>query len=84
MNTGSEKQSFSACYPDGEGHCLTCSDEAVEVKVIKVNRETGLALVEIADRGGEEEIDVTLVEQVAVGDILLTHGGVALNRVGTP
>jgi len=29
-------------------------------------------------RGGQESIDVTLVEPVSVGDLLLVHAGVAL------
>ena len=69
----------SFCNLDTEGHCLTCSDEAVQVHVLSVNQESGLALVAIDD--ASEEIDVTLVEHVEPGDMLLVHGGVAIARV---
>ncbi len=64
------------CQPDAEGHCITCSDEAVAVKVLQVEQESGLALVEVEDQ--TEEVDITLVEHVAPGAILLVHGGVAI------
>jgi hydrogenase maturation factor len=65
-----------ACELDAEGHCMTCSDEAVAVRVLHVEQESGLALVEIDDT--TEEVDITLVEHVAPGDMLLVHGGVAI------
>ena len=68
-----------ACTLDGEGYCITCSDEAVQVRVVSVNVEGGLALVSV--QGVEEEVDVTLVEQIAPGDVLLVHGGVAIGHV---
>jgi hydrogenase maturation factor len=67
------------CNLDTEGHCITCSDEAVQVHVLSVNQEDGLALVALDDLS--EEIDVTLVEHVEPGDILLVHGGIAIARV---
>src|SRR5947209_16344298 len=67
-----------ACELDAEGHCITCSDEAVPVKVLSVDLETGLALVEAKDI--TEEIDITLIENVAPGDWLLAHGGVAIGE----
>ncbi len=57
-------------------HCLTCSDAALLVKVIQINEENGLALVEV--EGQREEVDITLVEHVVPGDLLLVHGGVAI------
>jgi hydrogenase maturation factor len=68
-----------SCTRDGEGYCITCSDEAVQVQVVAVNEKLGLARVSL--NGAEEEIDVTLVEHIAPGDILLVHGGVAIARV---
>ncbi len=59
-----------------KGHCLTCSDEAIPVKVLSVNQATGMALVEVSNQ--TEEVDITLVEDVAPGDMLLAHGGVAI------
>ncbi len=68
-----------SCTLDGEGCCITCSDEAVQVRVLTVDEENGLARVSL--NGIEEEIDITLVEHTAPGDILLVHGGVAIARV---
>ncbi len=68
-----------SCTLDGEGHCITCSDEAVQVQVVSVDEEKGFALVTV--RGVEEEVDVTLVDQIAPGDVLLVHGGVAIGHV---
>ncbi|HEX7734631.1 MAG TPA: HypC/HybG/HupF family hydrogenase formation chaperone [Ktedonobacteraceae bacterium] len=59
-------------------HCLTCSDALLSVRVLALCEESGLALVEV--KGQQEEVDVSLVEQVAPGDLLLVHGGVALAR----
>ncbi|HET9919264.1 MAG TPA: HypC/HybG/HupF family hydrogenase formation chaperone [Ktedonobacteraceae bacterium] len=65
-----------SCSLDHEGHCITCSDEAVAVRVRRVEQESGLALVEVEDT--TEEVDITLVEHVSAGTLLLVHGGVAI------
>ena len=69
----------SLCELDADGHCVTCSDEALPVRVIRVDAESGLALVEVKDT--TEEIDVTLVDEVVPGDVLLVHGGVAIGHL---
>jgi HupF/HypC family len=61
---------------DESGHCITCADEAREVCVLSVDQEIGTAIVRVDDI--TEEIDITLVENVAAGDQLLIHGGVAI------
>ena len=63
-----------------DGHCITCSDEAVTVKVVSVDDMTGLALVSVEDV--TEEVDITLIETVSVGDMVLVHGGVAIAHLG--
>ena len=68
-----------SCALDAEGHCITCSDEALQVRVLYVDEENGLAQVTLNDTS--EEIDITLVESIAPGDVLLAHGGVAIARV---
>ena len=73
----SDEQNAS-CVLDAEGHCITCSDEAFPAQVLRVDQETGLALVTVKDI--TEEIDITLVEAVAPGDMLLVHGGVAIGK----
>ena len=71
--------SDTSCELDAEGHCVTCSDEALTARVLHVDLETGLALVEIvAEKHTTDEIDITLVESVVPGDLLLVHGGVAI------
>jgi hydrogenase assembly chaperone HypC/HupF len=69
-------QDAAYCIPDSEGHCITCSDEALPAKVLRVDQETGLALVTVNDM--TEEVDITLVEDVTPGDMLLVHGGIAI------
>jgi hydrogenase assembly chaperone HypC/HupF len=66
----------TACELDTEGHCITCSDEALPVKIVSIDQASGLALVEV--QNVTEEIDITLVDDVSVGDIVLVHGGVAI------
>jgi hydrogenase maturation factor len=79
MNTINENAQASACQRDANHHCLTCSDDMAPVRVIHIDQEKGFALVEGNNQG--EEIDVTLVEDVSPGDLLLVHGGVAIARL---
>ena len=67
------------CGLDAEGHCVTCSDEALPATVLQVDEEAGLALVTVKET--TVEIDITLVESVTPGDMLLVHGGVAIARL---
>jgi hydrogenase maturation factor len=64
---------------DHDDTCITCGDVAVEMTVLKVDAERGLALCE-AD-GGKETVEIGLVGPVAPGDGLLVHAGTALQRV---
>jgi HupF/HypC family protein len=54
-------------------HCITCSDEGVEMRVLAV--DDGLAHCD----GGEVMTD--LVGGVEPGDTVLVHAGVAIARV---
>jgi hydrogenase maturation factor len=58
-----------------DGHCMTCSDEAVRVHVVEA-RPGAVALCE-----GDLEVMTDLVGAVGPGDLLLVHAGVALARV---
>lgn len=63
------------CYDDV---CITCSDEAVPVKVVEL-LDDGLARV---DTGvSTEEVSVMLVD-AAVGDTILVHAKEAIAVVG--
>ncbi len=61
---------------DHDEHCITCGDVAVEMTVLRVDDERGLALCEVD--GGKETVETGLVGPVAPGDGLLVHAGTAL------
>lgn len=61
-----------------EETCITCGDVAVAARVVAPS-ENG-ALVEVD--GVREDVACELVGEVAVGDVLLCHAGVALDRLG--
>jgi hydrogenase expression/formation protein HypC len=65
------------CTLDHEG-CVTCSDAGIPVRVVSVDGYD--ALCEDA-AGNRAEIAVELVAPVGVGEVLLTHGGVAIGKV---
>ena len=54
--------------------CITCSDSAVQVTVIRL---LGDGLAEVETGQGREEVSVALVT-AAVGDTILVHAGEAL------
>ncbi len=73
--------------PDGlttncehEPGCITCGDEASELRVLSIDSQRGLALC--ADRGGSRStVETALVAPVSVGDTLLVHAGTAIARL---
>jgi hydrogenase maturation factor len=61
--------------PDGTGAvCITCSDEGRLAEVVTVEGDE--ALVRTAD--GQERIDVSLVDPLSAGDLVLVHAGFAI------
>ena len=61
----------AACTAD---HCVTCSDEAVEVTIVRVLADR----IAVVDTGvSEEEVSVALVA-ARVGDTVLVHAGEAI------
>ena len=60
--------------------CITCSDQALPARVVFVNVDSGLALVAV-DEHRTEMVDVSLLDAVAPGDLILVHGGVALEAL---
>jgi hydrogenase maturation factor len=58
--------------------CITCSDAGIPVRVISIQDDD--ALCEDA-AGNRTDIAVELVSPVQSGEILLTHGGVAIGRI---
>jgi len=69
--------SDASCVLDAEGHCITCSDEALPARVLRIDYGMGMALVE-TEVGEREEVDITLVGEVEPDGWLLVHGGVAI------
>ena len=67
----------SHCTLDHDG-CVTCSDAGIPVRVVSVEGDD--ALCEDA-AGSRAWIAVELVMPVQPGEVLLTHGGVAIGRV---
>ena len=64
---------------DDDGHCVTCSDEALECEVIEISADAGTARVVID--GKTIEVDISFIDIPEIGDRLLIHGGVALLRL---
>ena len=61
-------------------HCITCGDDGVPMRVLRVDAERLLALCE-ADSGERATVEVALVLPVATGDTLLVHAGTALTTL---
>jgi hydrogenase maturation factor len=59
--------------------CITCGDEALPLRVARVDAARGLALCERED-GARETVETALVGDVAVGEVLLVHAGTAIAR----
>jgi hydrogenase maturation factor len=74
----------SCAAPDPGGadpafHCITCSDEGVPMRVVRIDAARGLALCEDA-AGERSSVEIALIEAVTCGDTLLVHAGTALAR----
>jgi hydrogenase expression/formation protein HypC len=68
-----------SCTLDHDG-CVVCSDAGIPVRVVSVEGDDALC----EDReGNRTQIAVELVAPVQAGEVLLTHGGVAIGKVGT-
>lgn len=57
--------------------CITCGDVAVQGSLVRIEGSRGLVRTAL----GEEEVDVALIDTPRPGDLLLCHGGVAIDRV---
>ena len=64
-----------------EDVCITCSDQLLAMVVTEVDRGAGIARGTID--GSEVEVGIDLLDGVTAGEVLLCHGGVALQR-GAP
>ena len=62
-------------------HCITCSDEGIEMRVERIDDARGLALC-ATDDGSRSTVEIALVS-VQPGDRVLVHAGVALAELST-
>jgi hydrogenase maturation factor len=60
-------------------HCITCSDEGIPMRVERIDDVRALALC-AAEDGSKATVEVALVD-VAPGDRVLVHAGVALTEL---
>ncbi len=67
----------SSCTLDHDG-CVVCSDAGIPVWVVFVEGDDALCE---DSAGNRAQIAVELVAPVRVGEVLLTHGGVAIGKV---
>ncbi len=65
------------CTLDHDG-CVTCSDAGIPVRVVSMEGDDALCE---DTAGNRARIAVELVVPVRVGEVLLTHGGVAIGKV---
>jgi HupF/HypC family len=64
----------AVCHDEG---CITCSDVAEPMTVLRIDAERGLALCSDAD-GEHHTVEIALVQPVAIDDELLVHAGTAI------
>ena len=64
----------------GSHHCITCSDEGTSMRVLRLDPDRSLALCAGED-GERVTVEVSLLEAVAPGDVVLVHAAVALLRL---
>jgi len=57
------------------GHCITCSDEAVPMRVVDIGRDAAVCTDE---SGAAHEVAIDLVDGAAPGVTVLVHAGVAI------
>ncbi len=68
----------SYCTLDHDG-CVVCSDAGIPLRVVSVEGDDALCEDSVGNRA---EVAVELVAPVQIGEVLLTHGGAAIGRVG--
>jgi hydrogenase expression/formation protein HypC len=66
-----------SCTLDHDG-CVVCSDAGIPVRVVSVEGDDALCEDAVGNRA---LIAVELVAPAGAGEVLLTHGGVAIGKV---
>jgi hydrogenase maturation factor len=72
------------CHADATDGCITCGDVAVEMTVIAIDTDRGLALG-ATDRGERESVEIALIAPEPIpGDRILVHAGTAIASLDSP
>ncbi len=72
---------MTSCH--GSSHCITCADEGIAMRVIRLLPEGDLATCE-DPAGRRSDVLTALVGPVHLGQRLLVHAGTALLALGEP
>ena len=70
----------AAVPPCTDASCITCSDAATTAEVAAVHAD---GRADVLANGLRESVDVSLVDPVMPGDLVLVHAGVALTVLST-
>ena len=76
MNAPHPPALLNGCTLDHDG-CVVCSDMGIPLRVVAVEGDDAICE---DSAGARISIAIELVHPVEVGEILLTHGGVAIGR----
>jgi hydrogenase expression/formation protein HypC len=68
-----------SCTLDHDG-CVVCSDAGIPVRVLSIEGDDALCE---DGAGNRAQIAIELVTPTQRGEVLLTHGGVAIGKVDT-
>lgn len=68
----------SSCQTDQFGTCITCSDQGLLGKVLRV--DTANAAAEVSFDQGTQTVDISLIPDVMPGQTLLVHAKMAIAR----
>jgi hydrogenase maturation factor len=71
---------FPSC--EHTGGCVTCGDEAIRMKILRIDAKRELALCEAEEDDERITVEIALVQPVAAGDVLLVHAGTAIAHAG--
>ena len=61
-----------------DGYCVTCTDEG---RVAEVVEAAGPETAVVRSAAGREDVDVSLVDPLSPGDLVLVHAGIAISRL---
>jgi hydrogenase maturation factor len=59
----------------GTGHCITCGDEGIAMRVLELQSAAALC---VDEEGEIHSIAIDLLDDVAAGTTVLVHAGVAI------